>query len=259
MKYFFYCLIIPLLLTACGGGHDPASDRLFAEADKAISARQYKEALTLIDSLNSAFPNELALRKRANFLRSRALEGLYSDSLAITDSLIIETGIMRDSLSRSLRWVNNEIEGYYVVSPSTTDDAMSVRLSPQKVLYLVLHTDGNPASMTFSAPGEEDILIPVPKDEYLNNTDGPRRTITVMGDRANSVAALAATNPGAEILLNGKPLGADRCRALSNAYILSEAETTLLRLAAQRTRMEHIIETAKLQAAQTVSDTVPKH
>lgn len=259
MKKLLYLCIILILATACSGGHNAEADRLYNDAEAAISARQYARALTLIDSLNNAFPGELELRKRANFLRARALQSLYSDSLAITDSLIIQTGIYRDSLARSMRWVNNEIEGFYIVSPSTLDDAVSVRLSPEKVMYLVLHTSGNPSTMTFTGPEGTNINIAVPKDAYLNNTDGKGRTITIMGDQVRSVAEMAAANPGAEIKLNGKPLGAERCRALANAYNITEAERTLQALVPKRTRMEQIIETAQRQAAQTVTDTIPNH
>lgn len=259
MKNLIYIFILLVLATACSGGRQPEAERLYTEADKALSAGQYNRALSMIDSLNKEFPKELELRKRANFLRARALQGLYSDSLAITDSLIIQTGILRDSMARCLRWVNNEIEGFYVINPSTLDDAISVRMSPEKVIYMVLHTDGNPSSMTFTGPDGANIVIPVSRDAYLNNTDGKRRAITVMGDQAYSVAAMAGTTPGAEIKLNGKPLGAARCRALANAYTLAEAERTLMKLVPQRNRMEQIIETAQRQAAQTVADTVPNH
>lgn len=259
MKNLLYIFLLIFVVTACSGGHRAEADRLYTEADKAITARQYDRALVLIDSLNKAFPNELELRKRANFLRARALQGMYSDSLAITDSLIIEAGILRDSMAHCMQWVNNEIEGFYVISPSTLNDAVSVRMSPEKVLYMVLHTDGNPSSMNFIGPDGENITIDISKDEYLNNTDGKRRAITVMGEQVYAVAAMAASNPGAEIKLNGKPLGADRCRALANAYKLAEVERTLLRLVPQRNRMEQIIETAQRQAAKTVADTIPNH
>ena len=256
MKKLIYIFSILMGLAACSSGHNPDASRLFNDADKAVTSGEYKQALSLIDSLNDAFPGELELRKRANFLRARAIEGLYNDSIAITDSLIIEAGIARDSLAREMQWVNNEIEGYFIVLPSTADDALSVRMSPEKVMYLVVNTSGNPSSMTFTGPDGTAISIPVSGDAYLNNTDGHHRSITVMGNRANEVAAMAAADPGAEIRLNGKPLGEQRCRALANSFNLMQAESKLLKLIPARKRMENVIETAKRQAARTVSDTI---
>ena len=91
MQKIAITLAIPALMLCACHRTDPqheAAVALDSRIDSAINAKSYAEAITLIDSLNHAYPLELELRKATGLKRAKAYEGLSITEIPRLDSTI---------------------------------------------------------------------------------------------------------------------------------------------------------------------------
>lgn len=103
---FFLLLLVPtLILPACSGSlfsgkseTEEKCEQLTAQIDSAINCGQYFEAIALIDSLNSSYPEEIHFRKGTLLSRARAMEGIIRDSIPLVEAEIARSQIAVDSL-----------------------------------------------------------------------------------------------------------------------------------------------------------------
>lgn len=92
MRKILYLILVSTFafLTACGPSEQEKAQNLLYQAQTAYDNHLYQRSQTLIDSLRSAYPHELQLRRKALYLSRRVMEGEMLDSLALADSTMVE-------------------------------------------------------------------------------------------------------------------------------------------------------------------------
>lgn len=92
-----YCLLLLLILLSCSdrntsnGKSETTVENLYSNIENQIASGKWNEATILIDSLNSAYPDELDYRRKTMLLRAKAIEGMVRDSIPFADEEIART------------------------------------------------------------------------------------------------------------------------------------------------------------------------
>lgn len=205
-KAVFFSVIALIILTSCDSAEKKEKERrlnaataLVASIDSAISAHAYTEALTMIDTLNERYPEQLNLRQTTLLSKALAMEGLIRDSIPLADAEMVRSQLEIDSLSR-----------FFV---KQSEKGLSERLVDKKVqkreansLFPVVEDANNPWSLIVSAPSEigiEGIAADVNgTNVYINIPNASSRTVIGKSGESISLSGMEAA-PLAEAL-NGK-------------------------------------------------------
>lgn len=147
-KYIFIPAM--MLCAACSGGESEteAAKQLYSNSEAAIASRNYAQAIELLDTLNSRYPTQTAVRRDALRLRAQALEGMATDSIAVADRELAEATLAVQNLQGQFRHVESNVglEGYYL--PKGTSDKVMMATGVQaRVLdsghfYMVANVQG---------------------------------------------------------------------------------------------------------------------
>jgi len=259
------------LLTSCSGSGDKAKAKaLLDEATAAYDARNYTGALALTDSIKSAYPAEIDVRRQALHLATRATEGLTVQRLQEADSLVAVLGVKGDSLQRLVKFVKNPIEGYYTgvsTDPESvgTVNGLQARISPEGDFYVISSLKGKnikSTSVTVSCNGQNASTTPVAHDGERNDRSMGAEVITFMGVECDSLGRFIERYRAAPMTLtfNGStsysmPLPATQASEIATLY---EYATTLRRAKLaniEKERLTRALDIARNQAAKTYVDT----
>jgi len=124
-----------LVLTSCGPSETEkkhaAAEELAAQIETFLNEKNYVGAIALIDSLNSAYPDEVELRKTTLLSRARAMEGMVLDSIPVYDAIMARVTLEKDSLDTF--FVNVSVPGLddYRVDRSVVDASFTSHTAAQ--------------------------------------------------------------------------------------------------------------------------------
>lgn len=260
---------IAMTAMSCGSSSstNDVAEELLEQARKAVDAKEYDRAISLLDSIDSSCPDAIDTRSDAMKLRPYAIEGVTLAAIVETDSAIVrsEQTIARLQSSMAMH-ENQEIgESYYI--PSALDNAdfinttgISVRVNGQTgALYIVSSVNpgridqryvmlsdvaGNVVSTdTISADSEanyktknSELLEFLPRyctrlPQFIIDNDGAEMTATICGDKGSR-----------NIKLNASQV-AHMAQAARLSQAIGEARTASL----ERERLNRNLDTARRQ------------
>lgn len=194
------------ILSSCGEKESTKNAKtLLTEAKSAITAKNYDRAITLIDSVSKAYPEEIDIRKEAMRLRPDATEGFTIAKLSHADSLTATLQSRYDSIARLMVKVDNPelVEGYWVASQGRNPNPMSTNVIEGRVtsngeFYMV--SSLNPSSLhhhSFSLTdkgGEIASTDVVPYDGEMNYRINGGEVVTYMSDDCKEIGPFAAAH-----------------------------------------------------------------
>lgn len=260
-----------LLLFSCSGNSDSdKANALLAEAEQACETGRYELAVTLCDSLKTAYPQEIEARRKSLHIMSLANEGMAVKRLEKADSILAVTGVRGDSLKRLLRWVNNPVEGYYVAQnePSGTvsaTDGLHARVTPEGDFYIISSLKApavKSTSVTVSCGGEQASTSTVAYDGERNDRSMGAEVITFLGVECEELGKFVASHADLPVTLT---FSGDKSHSISLPKQQAEAIRTLYEYAAtvrdakvamvEKSKLERTVETARSQAARTFVET----
>jgi len=259
------------MLASCTGSGDTAkAQALLDEATAAYDSRNYTGALALTDSIKSAYPAEIDVRRQALHLATRATEGLTVQRLQEADSLVAVLGAKGDSLQRLVKFVKNPIEGYYTGASTNPEsvgavNGLQARISPEGDFYIISSLKGKSVkstSVSVSCDGQSASTTSVEHDGERNDRSMGAEVITFMGVECDSLGRFIEQHRTMPMTLtfNGTashsmPLPAAQASEIATLY---EYATTLrkAKLASiEKERLTRVLDIARSQAAKTFVDT----
>lgn len=259
------------ILASCSGSGDKAkAEALLAEATAAYDARNYAGAITLTDSIKSAYPAEIDVRRQALHLATRATEGLTVQKLQEADSLVAVLGVRGDSLQRLVKFVKNPIEGYYTGASTDPEsvgavNGLQARISPDGDFYIISSLKGKPAkstSVTVSCNGESASTASVPHDGERNDRSMGAEIITFMGAECDSLGRFINKHRATPMTLtfNGSsshsmPLPAIQASEIATLYDYATTLRQAKLASIEKERLTRMLDIARSQAAKTYIET----
>lgn len=130
MKNKYSFLLVAALataLTACDSEarkEEKAAQALAAEAQTNFDNGNYETAIALVDSIDKAYPAQVAVRRSAIPLRTKALKEYSEQKLVQTDSLVTVLQAAIGEFTDVMHHVkgDDDLDGYYVVKSAYNPD-----------------------------------------------------------------------------------------------------------------------------------------
>lgn len=255
------------ILGSCTGNSDKEkATGLLEEATSAFEAGNYAGALALTDSIKSAYPAEIDVRRQALHLATRATEGLTLQRLQQADSIVAVLGVKGDSLQRFVKFVKNPIEGYYIgvnAAPGgiVGGNGIQARISPDGDFYIISSLKAKAVkstSVTVSCDGQSASTSTVAHDGERNDRSMGAEVITFMGVECDSLGHFIELHRNSPMTLtfNGAstysmPLPSAQASEIATLY---EYATTVRRAKVaniEKERLTRALDIARTQAAKT--------
>jgi len=254
------------ILAACSGSNrENQAGALLEEAQSAYDTGNARLAISLLDSLDKAYPEYVDIRRNGMHVRAMAMEKKYSEQLAQTDSLLTIMSLHVDSLKNNLQWVNNPIEGYYVARGSAlAPTGIQARISREGVFYIVSSLTGHPikhTSIAFSSDAGQVTSSTVAYDGERNTRNGARELIHFVGAECDTLGQFALDNATAVLNVSflgsgrySRPLTENEHRDIATVYDYASSLVNLKVAALQHEKLEKQLAIARSQSARTFND-----
>lgn len=272
MKKLIYPLLA-LMLASCGGQKEesPAVE-VYNQANESFETGNYSRALLMLDSLQKAYPAEVALQHKALALRPRVIEQQTLKQITTNDSLMAYDKAEADKLKPLLKWVKTTrmIEGYWVAAAGYNPEFMNTtaiqgRVSEIGEFYIVssMKPAGGHTSISLSSGKEKASTPVVPYDGESNYRIDGGEIITFSPAQSDTIGAfaMAHNNQPLTLTFSGKSAKAikltqQQVNALANLYAYAAAIARGRQLYAERQRLEATLQVARSQIARTSTDSI---
>lgn len=177
--------LIGVSLTSCNKKTEispaEAAGQLVREIDEQLHQGNYKEAIRLIDSLNTTYPNQIKERRTTLLSRAQAMQGLIRDSIPVVDGIIVSTRLAIDSLKHGFTAVAQPGFSPYLIDSSLR--GTSIR-SGSAIIPRLESSDSDSWSIIISLKGTSGITgINLSSSDHQESLIAPGKAIeTTKGD-----------------------------------------------------------------------------
>lgn len=265
-------LAVAMLATGCSKSASEQASEQLAEAQTAYEAGDYAKALALIENLDSTYRAEVDVRRQAMHLKPQIIEKQTLEELSITDSLVVLAQLRGDSISKTMHYVSNPVEGYYVSTTEPKDinatTGLYARMSPDGHFYIVATNTrgGKSNAIRVFANGRTAETSHLPDDGERIDRSGKAEVLTFMQSECDSVGKLISQHKGVTMSFsfigngNGAPqnieISGAQSQALGEVYDAAEMVREMKLLQIRKARLEKTLTTARNQAARTFQDSI---
>lgn len=194
---------LALVATACG---KPQSTReaeaLYAQADSAYAQGAFETALALLDSIDHAYPGEIATRNDGLRLRPKVQEELSKVEFSRMDSLVASLQVRYDSIVSLMTKVSTPdfAEGYWVATEGrnprlVSGDGIEGRVTETGEFYMVSSlcpSNVHHQWFTLSTGSADASTQVVPYDGELNYRVNGGEVVTYMTAACSAVGQFAS-------------------------------------------------------------------
>ena len=253
-----------------------AAEQLVAEADSALNAKNFTQAISLLDTLKAKYPGEIEIQRQGMHLRPQAIEGQTLLDIQTTDSLRAYYGYVADSLRQYFTLVHNPELGedydYYVIKEYKNSNlfnrtGIEARVEPSGELRVISSLVGHPAvkhTMIGLAPKSGPGIVntkEVAYDGERNYRSGNTEMITFIGVECDTLGHYPANDAPANVTLAFKgakvystPLSKNDRKSLELSYKLSQATAQHRKLSLKLDYLNKQLMIARDQTARTTQD-----
>ncbi|MGM9811536.1 MAG: hypothetical protein ACI30V_01680 [Muribaculaceae bacterium] len=276
-KIFNYAMALLLCAaSSCSGGSGEQSEALdmLAQAKECIS-KNPQQAISLIDSLNTTFPKQTEVRRKAMHVRTLADSVLIDREFALADSTIKADSVKFIELKPRFAFVKTKdmVEGYYVAKtlqgkPLFERTGIEPRVDELGNMFIVTCVFGAPVQHTHlvaRASGSQSSTADVPHDgatNYRYTADrGSCEMATFHFDKCADFCKFVAENNGNKVAVDfvgkGKTsitLSADVLNAFSDTYEFAQAMSSGKNAVAKMMYLNKKRDINRRQMAQTKTD-----
>lgn len=256
-----------MLLCACGGDKTnayAAAEALYERIEKAVEAGEYSQAISLTDSLDSAYTSAVDIRRKAMPLRAKALEGVALQRIPQIDAELAGAMSTIEQYGPAMTKVGEGTD-YYMV-PATWPDIHDVktsglepRVDSNALFRIVLKNNGKPIALnalsivsggnTISTPGVDASRVATLGDsEMLSLNQEESAPLIEWLRRQTAAPALKATLSG---VTGSKDVSMTNAMAVSmiHAWDFAMAQQKIFELTNERARLERQLQIARDQQA----------
>lgn len=251
------------MLGSCGDKAKEGASQLYAESKAALESRNYQGALTLLDTLNTRYPDQTDIRRAALRLRASAMEGMAIDSISAGDAALAEATINLDALRPHFRHIDSSVglDGYFlpegVSDKVMTATGIQARVTDKGYFYIVANVQGR-------AIGLRSIELTDGSERISSSDVSSSRIVKVEGSESASfnpedlvgVGAWLESHPKANkvILVGSKgnvnvKMDKKLRKEIVDCYLFSEALQAQRSASIKREKYERMLATARDQLA----------
>lgn len=261
--------ISAMLMVSCGSTDKEKATQMLDNASELYRSEKYDKAIAILDSIDSIYPAEVDIRRKAMHLRPQIVEHITLKQIAETDSLMAVTQLKSDSIGQYIAFVDNPVEGYYVASgfkgkdPATTP-GIYARMTPDGQFYILssINKPIHSTSVSISLPDGTVAATPaVQYDGERNDRFGSVEIITFMQSECDTIGALAASNSNGNFTLNftgdktvSIPLPQAQLTAIEHVYTAATLLRELKVLHLRKAHLEKQLQLSRNQQARTFTD-----
>ncbi len=256
-------------LAACGDANGvKEASRLVDEATQALETRNYTLALSLADSVRTAYPRAIDQRREAIHIASVANEGLNLRRLESADSLMAVLAARAETLKPTVKFVSNPIEGYYIAAGATPDavhnsTGIQARLSPEGDFYIISTLKGRnvkSTSVSVTDGSTSASTATVAHDGERNDRSGGAEIITFIAAECDTLGRYVLDHRNAPLTLTFSGEGGSQYsvklpeKTVSQTADVYDYALTMrkARVAAiEKERLTRALEISRSQAART--------
>lgn len=258
-----------LIFSACGkdDSEKKAAEALDSKIDSAINVKNYEEALTLIDSLNKAYPLQVEIRRGTIAKRAQVMENWAQVRIPELDCKISNSEEAIAMLEQNFKFVqpSSALPGYYVYKTCTYNDASSFAAKSSIQPRVNSGADAEDTPWTLAVNAGKDInlnkfVIKLANGQQyaidITVSDGTMASIAP--ERVNDLgkylcdnpqnAAATATASGSKGSVNIK-LSTGDCEAIAASWQLAAEKDSLRQALIDRERVERQLQIARDQKA----------
>ena len=95
-------ILLSSIIASCSSGSTSSeAESLYAQASDAFNAGHYEQSLSLIDSIDTAYPRAIDIRKQCRLLKPQVIERLAALRISAIDSLLALNAYRFEEPSRS--------------------------------------------------------------------------------------------------------------------------------------------------------------
>ncbi len=264
IKPSVFTVAIAVMFASCDSDRK-AAQSLLDQATQAVDDANFSQAITLLDSIESAYPAQIDVRRDGMHLRPRAIEGLTLLELQTVDSICAVQQIEGDSLRQILEFVENPVEGYYVSKAikgkiPASAPGLYARMSPDGHFYVISSSKKKVKStaVAISNSQAEARSATVNYDGERNDRSLGTEVITFMQSECDTIGRFAVENENVPLKLHfygdtsySIDLPADQLKALADTYRAAQAVTRFKLAQLNKARLEKQLDVARSQMART--------
>lgn len=266
-------ICILLSIASCGNTNKEKAQILIAEANIALEEGNFNYAISLLDSLDKNYPQEIESRRLAMNIRPRAIEKSVIKEIEQNDSLLIELQQQKAQLDNLFNFINNSqlVEGYYIAkadkSKIMTDNGIQARIEPNGNLYIISTLIGkrcNHNSFSLTINNEKASTLSVENNNDRNYKSGIVESVTFILDECQSVCDLIEKYPNQKgsITFIGNnnhtiSLNTQQINNIANTYKYSKILSNINKAISNRYLLEQKLQLARDQFARTLQENTP--
>lgn len=266
IKFLLATAVAATMFVGCKSDPEAQGRPLLEAAQAEVEAGRFDRALALIDSLNKSVPQAYKAREEGLHVEMLAKEGIAVKNLALADSQLVVSAIVRDSLAGMMTRVANPVEPYFIVRGTSLPPrgGLQARVSPEGVFYIVATlADAKPvrAAIALSAPdGRSATTADLRPDHDRNIVSGGVRLLHFVGMECDSLGHFAAETAGPlRVEFHGsstksRPLTAQERTSIATAWLYCRALQDNELAGINRQKAEALLQTIRQLAARTLPD-----
>lgn len=264
-----------LLLAACGtvSPEQKAAQELLDRANTEITGGDPALAITLLDSISVAYPDQTEIRREALALRPKAVEAITLAQIEHEDSVLaaLEADNIRTAPLMKKITGKDLVEPYFVPGKGYNPNFVSstgiqARVDLVGQFYLLSSVNGKPlrhVAVEFTGRNGSVATKSVPADGETNFRMNGSELITYEPGGCDTIGQFFLDNrntaiKGFFISENGRrtpfPLTADQIAAIGDAYSYSRSITEARTSAVRKEKLERQLQIARDQIARTATE-----
>jgi hypothetical protein len=262
-----------LMFCACGkdDSEKKAAEALDAKIDSAINVQNYEEALTLIDSLNKAYPLQIEVRRGTIAKRAQVMESWSQKRIPELEKQIAESKETIANLEQNFKLVkpSSSLAGYYIYKTGTYNDVSSFAAKTSIQARVNSESDAEDTPWTLAVNAGKDINL---NKLVFNLADGSQYAIditvsdgtmaSIAPERVNDLGKYLRENPQKAIATASGSKGSVKinlsaadCESIGAAWQLAAQKDSLRNALIERERLERQLQIARDQKANAPATT----
>ena len=253
-------------VSACGDKEKRQAEALYVEAETAAQNGDYRQSVALLNSIDSLYPKQVAIRRKAMHLRAKSGEHITLDEIAANEAERARLTLEGDSLQQLLSKVDHPLEPYYVAKGAKSvvgDNGIEARMAPDGMFYMISSLRSpkvNHTSVTVSDGGASARTAEIAHDGERNDRSMGYEVIHYMMPECDSVGRFIAQHPGAlTVTFNGSkshtmPLKAEQADGIATVWRAAVNVRDRRHNALEHQRLERQLELNRSQAARTYEE-----
>lgn len=196
-------IIATFFIVSCEDSDKKNAEKLLIESEAAIISNNYSLAIALLDSIETNYPAQVDVRRKAMHIRPKAIEGATILEIEKNDSIIAILQATYKHMSSNFETINDKrlVEPYIVAKKANKSlfetTGIQARITTEGEFYVISSLVGNSikhTSVSLLTSGNEVTSASVAYDGDRNYRSGNTEMITFISHECDTLGVYARAN-----------------------------------------------------------------